>query len=419
MYKYIQKNIFSYLNNHFPTQISIVVWVSGWPDSMLLAYYIQQYYNHKWRDQALINIAHFNHWQRTESLQEHILLQKYFSTNTFCWNTEIPKPNLSETKLREKRHTFFSQVLEDVSSSTLLLGHNLSDRIETSLMNIVRGASTKWILWIKPYEKKKSHTILRPLITIDKKTIQEICDHYTIPYFLDPTNNEDITPRNTLRNTIIPHIQSLHTWWRKNRFVSWQELYDHLEKDEQKKNLSQNNTNNTLSNYLAILEELQPHPTRWVRKRYTIQANTVTKHTIHHLFENDTYMTKKKVATVYDFIHGSAKWYFYIWWWYIFKWEKTKHKESTLHILQWPNEFWKKTNKASKKITHTWLLQFDANIYSIQPDWIGYIIRYPQPWDTYKQKKLTKILLNKKIPVFMRHTIPVIASGSKILAILD
>lgn len=401
MIKHIQKTIISYLKEYITTQTSIVVGVSGWPDSMLLAYFVQQYYTDNGRDQSLINIAHFNHWQRKESIKEHIFLQKHFEYNTFYWNVDIPSTGLWETKLRDKRHTFFQEVLDDTQSTCLLLWHNLSDRIETSLMNIVRGASLKGVLWIKSYEKKKNYTILRPLITVEKYKIQEVCDTLNIPYFVDATNTQDITQRNILRNTLIPQIQNLHTGWQKNWYSSWQELYQSVD-----------TLQHTDTHTIKPLPQ-SPHHHRWVTKRYTLPIYGVTKNTIHSFFATDTYMTKKRVNTVYEFIHGSATWQFFVWWWYIFK---TWH---TIHLLFWPKEFWKKPLLVAKKITHSWLLQFDGNIYSIDQSWIWAQIRYPQPWDIYKQKKLAKILLNKKIPVFMRHTIPVVASWYTILAILD
>lgn len=401
------EKIFSYLLHYLPQEIKIVVWVSWWPDSMFLAYTLQQYYMYKWRQQENIIIAHYNHWQRKESHKELMFLQKYFAYNTFYWNLDIPKKWLWETKLRESRHKFFQEVLKDSWSSYLFLWHNFSDRIETTLMNITRGASLKGFLWIKSYEydSHTKHSTYRPLISLSKKSIQEYCDIYSIPYFIDTTNAIPNNPRNILRNTIIPQRQNTHTWWDKNRQRSWESIYISIE------NLLWQKTHS------YKFQQYTPHKRRWVEKRYSIDNNFVIQDILYDFFSQHLYTTKKKVENIYEFIVGDAEWYMYIWWWSIYK------TQTVTHLLQWPKKFWEKLKKDKKqphkKITHSWLLQFDGNIYSIQEEWIGLTIRYPLPWDIYKQKKLIKVLWNKKIPLFMRYTVPVIASWSHIVAILD
>ena len=143
--KIIEKNhIFSILDQYLKKQQSIVVWVSWWPDSIMLSYILQQYYTFRWWKQSNICVAHFNHWQRKEAKNELNFIKKYFKYNTIYRNTIIPSKWLWETKLRELRHTFFEEVIKESKSTILFLWHNLTDRIETSLLNIVRWCSLDW-----------------------------------------------------------------------------------------------------------------------------------------------------------------------------------------------------------------------------------------------------------------------------------
>jgi len=47
---------------------------------------------------------------------------------------------MSERDLRIARHAFFKHCMKQAQTKTLILGHNLTDRLETTIMNIQRGA---------------------------------------------------------------------------------------------------------------------------------------------------------------------------------------------------------------------------------------------------------------------------------------
>ncbi len=272
--KSLDKNhIFSLLDTISLKQQKIVVWVSWWPDSMLLVTLIQEYFSLKWLLQNNICVAHFNHWQRKESKNELKFIQKHFEYNTVYRNTNIPKKWLWETKLRDLRHIFFEEVIQKTKSSYLFLWHNLSDRIETSLLHIVRWSAIDWILSIKQFQKKKKYTIVRPLLHLPKPEIQTYCDILKVPYFIDATNNSNSTPRNILRNTSIPLIQSLHTWWEKNWYSSRLSLYTYLE-----------NKNTPTVDRLKHT----PNPLWWATKRYSLPIKDITSTTLFSLFK-DTY----------------------------------------------------------------------------------------------------------------------------------
>ncbi|MEI7477927.1 MAG: tRNA lysidine(34) synthetase TilS [bacterium] len=177
---------------------------------MFLFFCVHSWYTQNKRDTKKIIIAHYNHKQRKESTNEQAFLQKYFSDYTFYYNTDKPNQGSSETELRTMRHIFFNEVCEKEKASFLLLGHNLTDRVETSILSMVRGAGIDGVLGIKATQDKKKYIILRPLISLEKQYITKQCIELRIPYFVDTTNSQPITSRNILRNDIVPSIQSLH-----------------------------------------------------------------------------------------------------------------------------------------------------------------------------------------------------------------
>lgn len=396
--KNLDKNhIFSLLNTISLKQQKIVVWVSWWPDSMLLATLIQEYFSIQWLPQNNICIAHFNHWQRKEAKKEQQFILKHFEYNTIYWNTNIPKKWLWETKLRDLRHTFFEEVIQKTKSIYLFLWHNLSDRIETSLLHMVRWSSLDWILSIKQIQKKKNYTIIRPLLDISKPNIQTYCDAVKIPYFIDPTNNKSITPRNVLRNTSIPLIQTLHTWWEKNWYSSWLSLYTHLEWNQTPAINRQSNIPNSLW---------------WATNWYSLSIKDITPSHLFSLFKDVYYATQKTITTIQSFLKTWSG-HMYVWWWYLFIiWPE-------LHCINWSKDFWKKKHTQKKKITVHWKQEYNWYIFDAPKERIWNTIRYPIEWDVYKKKRLLKYMLNKKVPVFMRNTTPVLVSDNKIIAVLS
>ncbi len=393
-----KKQIISFLKKHLPKKQPIVVWVSWWPDSMCLISVIQEYFVLQWWEQNLINIAHFNHGQRTQSQKEYVFLKEYFPYNTFYRNTNIPSKWLWETNLREKRHVFFEEVLEDSKSTILFLWHNLTDRIETSLLNMVRGAWVEWIQSIKEKSIKTQYTILRPLLWLDKTTIQKICDQNQISYFIDKTNSQSNNPRNTIRNTILPLLLKVHSGWEKNRLESRRFLYESLPSKRK----------NTKTHWRDEI----PHPLWWKVVWKSIKIKKLSYDQRKILFGDWYYVTKKTLDLLGDFIEKRSG-YISIWWWMIFK------EGNHIHCFQWIKEFWKQKHTEAQKIKKAGKINFFGKEIVVHSEDIGKTIRFPQPWDTHKWKRLLKVLLNKKIPVFKRNTTPILTDGEKIVAIIS
>jgi tRNA(Ile)-lysidine synthetase-like protein len=391
-----KKQINSFLKKNISKEQPIVVWVSWWPDSMCLVTIIQEYWLSRWRSLDHINVAHFNHGQRKQSIKEHEFLQSYFPYNNFYRNTDIPSSWLWETELREKRHMFFEEVLVDSKSSILLLWHNLTDRIETTLLNMVRWAWVEWIRSIKPVWSKKDYLVLRPLLPLDKKTIQKICEENTIPYFLDKTNQDQSNPRNKIRNTIVPMLMETHPGGENNRHDSRQSLYESLWSSKQKNHR----------------KEKTPHPLRWVSTRKTIKIKKLSYEQWKNLLGEDHYVTRKTLETLDDFIKNSKG--------HLFLWGRTIMKEwDHIHCFQWNKQFWKQKHSWSLVVKKAERESFYGQEIYASKDRIWATIRFPQEWDTYKWKRLLKVLLNKKIPVFKRNTTPLVVVDGVIVAIIS
>jgi len=221
-----------YVQNHpWPTVIA----VSGWPDSMAVCDLIRNFMIGKNNDLTQIHIAHYHHGQRSQSDDELVLIQHYCEIHQITFHTDYYQWQwTSERDLRIARHTFFRNVMQQVWSTTLITGHNLTDRIETSLLNMTRWCQIQGFINMQEVDTQyyveenhtppiKSFTILRPLLQYPKVEIQSYCDTQMIPYMIDQSNQDtSVSSRNLVRNTITSHLDSVQLQGRND-------LYDYLE----------------------------------------------------------------------------------------------------------------------------------------------------------------------------------------------
>ncbi|MBQ3008697.1 MAG: tRNA lysidine(34) synthetase TilS [Oscillospiraceae bacterium] len=167
------------------------------------------------RKKLEINVIalHVNHGLREESREEEAFVEGYCRsmgiqciTTRLCMNDrEKPQGKSTETWARELRYKFFFEQAEKFGA-VLATAHTASDRAETVIFNITRGASLKGASGIPPVRD----SIVRPLIDCTRREIEEYCTANNIPYVNDRTNFEDIYSRNKIRLNVIPQLKKIN-----------------------------------------------------------------------------------------------------------------------------------------------------------------------------------------------------------------
>ena len=159
-------------------------------------------------------------------LVEHASIGSTFISFQYTWN------DYSEQALRERRHKQFIDYCTTHHISLLLTWHHLDDRIETTLLNMKRGTGLKGISSISisdPHFLDNNITIVRPLITSNKKEIIQYCKKHTIEYVVDPTNQDiHYSERNAIRKIIQKDL------WTQQFYNSRQLLYESLTETSKK-----------------------------------------------------------------------------------------------------------------------------------------------------------------------------------------
>lgn len=186
---------------------TIVVGVSGGPDSMALLYILNEFKN---KMDLNIICAHVNHNKRKESEQEKIDLENYCKKNNITFEY-IKVTNWGDdnfhNEARSVRYNFFEELVYNYGAKYLMTAHQGDDLIETILMRIVRGSTLKGYSGFSRIVDKGDYKIIRPLITVTKDEILKFDEKNEIQYAIDESNNEDHYTRNRYRHTVLPFLK--------------------------------------------------------------------------------------------------------------------------------------------------------------------------------------------------------------------
>jgi len=402
--------IYKKLDNYINKDSKVYLWVSWWSDSILVFNIIKNYFDIKNLNKENIVILHYNHNFRKESLNEQKELKTFFSeynfvTDKYVWD------DFRENTLRDFRYNFFSKNINNIDNSFLILWHNLTDRIETTFMNMMRWSSINWIINMSFFWKiniwSKTINILRPLIELPKDYINSICDINNFRYFLDNTNLDiSFSKRNLIRNNIISLISDNSTYdseFGNKFFSSFLNLYQYLELWY---NTSQNNlidiTKSAYWNcefaYLYNWDILNIDWLIYLLKSFWVY-NNIYRSTLIELFK---------------FVSNSKSWFKYFNWLYIFK------SHWKIYFIRAPLNFYKKNIAQQIEITKLdryklWDFEIDVS----NNEFIWCFLRFPQESDIYKSKTLNKYFINAKVPIFWRKFVPVVAKENIIKYVLD
>ncbi len=200
---------YDFLNNkaYIEDNDNIVVAVSGGPDSMALLDLMVRVKQNK---NIKVICAHVNHNLRKESAEEKIMVENYCIKNNIIFEyMKIDKygDDNFHNEARTIRYNYFNEIVKKYKAKYLLTAHHGDDLMETILMRIVRGSTLKGYSGFSKIVKMDTYLIVRPLIGVIKKEIEEYCNKNNIKYAIDKSNYKDVYTRNRYRKYILPHLK--------------------------------------------------------------------------------------------------------------------------------------------------------------------------------------------------------------------
>ena len=111
-----------------------------------------------------------------------------------------------EGAAREARRAFLERAATAVGADRIALGHTATDRAETILFNLARGAGSDGFAGIGP----SSGPFVRPLIEIERADVLAYAEARGLTWREDATNADPSFARNRIRHRILPELERIN-----------------------------------------------------------------------------------------------------------------------------------------------------------------------------------------------------------------
>ena len=186
----------------------VVAGVSGGADSVCLLFVLL-----KIREEIpfSLHVVHVNHGIRKEAGEDAAYVEQLCSQ--FGLPFILVKENVRERAAAEKRseeemgrlvrYQAFESVMKSVGANKIAVAHNSNDQAETMLFHLFRGSGLSGLCGIRPV---RDH-IIRPILCLERKEIEQYLEERKITYCKDATNEEDDYTRNRIRHHILPYAE--------------------------------------------------------------------------------------------------------------------------------------------------------------------------------------------------------------------
>jgi tRNA(Ile)-lysidine synthase len=187
-----------------PVGANILLAVSGGQDSLCLGQLLRDLQS-RWQWQ--LSVAHCDHgWTQDVGIAERVaqvvgLWQLPFACETIA--------NLPETEAaaREWRYQSLIRMAQATNSTYIVTAHTQTDRAETLLYNLIRGAGADGLSALN-WQRQLTDEIklVRPLLEVNRSATGTFCQEYRLPVWEDAYNRDRKYARIRLRTEIIPQL---------------------------------------------------------------------------------------------------------------------------------------------------------------------------------------------------------------------
>ena len=382
---------FETLKNQVEPSEKVMVAVSWGADSILASCLMYNFFiKNKYNLQNLFFI-HCNHEVRIGNAADEQFVRAFFEWVQLIIVKRLKSQKSTEADLRNWRYKEFKKIAKAYDIKKIIFWHNLTDRIESTFLNLLRGASINGFIAMQeqePHHLLWDIEVIRPILWLTKQEVFELCKKNTIPFVTDPTNKESTTSlRNKLRNKVLPELYNLAHKQTKttNSFIeSMKNIYTSLEESNKKK---------IMNSEFWILHSIKKSPHRKADFAYQRLIEHITNENMLavmkrlHITNN---VTTPLLNELTKFLKNSESGYKYVNSTYFFK------SHGNIYIISAPKTFREKTIDSEKKIDTTT------------------VKRFPRKGDIYKGKKRNERCINQKIPIFRRNFIPILAKKNQI-----
>lgn len=409
--------------NLFQKGDSVLIAFSGGVDSTVLATLLIKFKDYLGIDR--ISLAHMNHSLREEADRDQEFCENFAKEK----NIEIYTQKINVKKFAEAnsmsieeasrvlRYKFLKEIAEKKDFTKIATGHHLSDLIETMILWFIQGN----VKGIKGFRVKENN-IVRPLYYLTKEEIQNYASQEKIRYVVDKSNFETAFLRNKIRHYIIPKLKEINPSLEKSMLI--EALFIQLDDaflSKKSEEVSQKFLNKKIK-----LDKIKKLPKSIL---YRAIADWIYR-------ETGTYPSYKKLLEIlkvlekagekrislnknYELIKSYTE---------LIILPKRKTKKFEYKIKPGEEIYIKEAGVIIKSYTREFsnmeILKKDEKkfvCFDIREENPEFIIRSRKPGDRFlpfgkhSEKKLKDIMIELKIPQYMRDTIPILEFRNKIL----
>ena len=189
---------------------SVLIAVSGGPDSITLAHVLHTLTAEQPRRLA---IAHLNHGLRQKDsdrdaefvaeLAGRLDIPYYMEKKDVHHFQRNARLSLEEAA-RKVRYRFFEETAARYGYNKIAIGHHGNDNAELVLMNLLRGSGPLGLSGIAPVRDGK---IIRPLIQLKRYEIVDYIADQKLSFVTDASNTDLSFRRNRIRHRLIPELE--------------------------------------------------------------------------------------------------------------------------------------------------------------------------------------------------------------------
>ena len=448
MNKYIYERVKSFCDDNalIEKNDGIVAGISGGADSVFLFLYllqVQKEYNLR------LCFVHVNHGIRgSEADRDERFVEELCEQNGVMYKVfykDIPKMAQEMSMTEEEagrvyRYECFEDVRKELGYNKIAVAHHQDDQAETVLFQLLRGSGFRGLGGMRA----KNTDVIRPLLAVKKQEIVETLEKKGQSYCMDSTNNEDEYARNQIRNHLIPYLREnlqketvSHIAKTASYMQDVTEFID-LQTDMVWESVIEckEGRPKEIKAYLSEMKKLHVVLQREIFMRMieymSGRRKDITARHIDALTRLIISQTGRKINLPYDIV--AAKYYDCI---------LMSHKDRWYHSSQSFTEVYEEKISAGQEYNVTFTnnnshaISFHTEETGIMTDiikknsctkWFDYAkiknmpeLRYPKEGDYLwlrtdgSKKKLSRILIDSKIPADERKNILVLADGAHIM----